>query len=221
MSEISDKFKDKGVVIMGISREKEKAVADFLAGEKAPKITYSIGVDESGNTYEAYMDAFGASGIPHAFVVAKDGAVVWDGHPMDDLEKVITQVLDGSFDREAAQKAATATSLSNVYFYMGQRTTETRLLDAVAEKILAYAAHKPRALEGFARRIISDTALRQPNYQTALEAVRLACQATNGPGCPGAGNLCQGAEQVGQDQGGRGNGQKGRGNGPGRRSPAL
>jgi hypothetical protein len=64
---------------------------------------------DGGKTSEGYMEAFGASGIPHAFIVNKAGEVAWEGHPMSGLDKVLDEMIAGKYDMKAAQaKAAKA-----------------------------------------------------------------------------------------------------------------
>jgi hypothetical protein len=55
------------------------------------------------------MEAFGIGGIPHAFVVDKNGKLAWHGHPMAGLDKVLEEMIAGKYDLEAAKaKAAKA-----------------------------------------------------------------------------------------------------------------
>jgi tetratricopeptide (TPR) repeat protein len=53
---------------------------------------------------QTWMAAANQNGIPAAFLVGRDGRVLWVGHPMGDLDKVIGQVLDGTYDESAAAK---------------------------------------------------------------------------------------------------------------------
>src|SRR5205823_3145246 len=51
--------------------------------------------------------AFGINGIPNAFVIDKDGRIVWQGHPAypeDRMDNVIQKVVAGTWDKEAAEK---------------------------------------------------------------------------------------------------------------------
>ncbi len=74
------KHQDK-VVVIGISGENEQTVKGFLAKQK--NMEYVVACD--GNKT---MGAYGVNGIPHAFVVV-DGKVVWNGHPMNGLDKAV------------------------------------------------------------------------------------------------------------------------------------
>ncbi|MCE1247454.1 MAG: TlpA family protein disulfide reductase [Firmicutes bacterium] len=76
--EMNNKFKDKGVVFIGLSNE-DKATINKLVNELG--MNYIVGVGSvSGKEYMV-------NGIPHAVIVGKEGKVVWEGHPMDGLDK--------------------------------------------------------------------------------------------------------------------------------------
>ena len=62
-------------------------------------------------TSAGYMQAFGVNGIPHAFVVDKQGRIVWQGHPMAELDETIQQILDGKYDMAIAKRKAEAQKL--------------------------------------------------------------------------------------------------------------
>jgi thiol-disulfide isomerase/thioredoxin len=82
--ELHEKYKDKGVVIMGLSDEPMAKVKGFA--EKM-KMTYPVGTgSRTGSIY-------GVRGIPHAVVVAPGGKVVWSGHPAGGLDKAIEDAL--------------------------------------------------------------------------------------------------------------------------------
>jgi len=103
LTELQKKFKDKGVVFVGISTEKERVVRPFVE-KMGEKMDYVVALDDGDKTSDGYMKAFGIDGIPHAFVVDKAGKIVWNGHPMDDLEKVLQEVVEGKFDISKAVK---------------------------------------------------------------------------------------------------------------------
>lgn len=84
MNEMFEKFKDQGVVFVGLSDEEPDTVKAFM---KKTKMEYFVGAkSESGND-------FGVEGIPAAFVFGADGKLKWSGHPMGGLESQIEQAL--------------------------------------------------------------------------------------------------------------------------------
>ena len=96
LTELQRKFKDQGVVIIGISTEEAEKVAVFVE-KMGEKMDYTVAVDDQGFTTKAYMDPFGIDGIPHAFVVDKEGKLVWQGHPMTGLDEALVQLVAGTY----------------------------------------------------------------------------------------------------------------------------
>jgi len=94
---VAHKYKDKNVVVVGISKE-EAGVAKPFVEKQGAKMDYNVAVDPTRNVSDGYMKAFGYSGIPHAFIVDGEGKIAWNGHPMADMEQVLDEVLAGTFD---------------------------------------------------------------------------------------------------------------------------
>jgi peroxiredoxin len=92
LNKMHEKLKDKGVVIVGISGEAEAKVVPFA---KKMKMAYRVAIDNNNATIKAYIGE--KATIPFAFVVDKNGVVVWKGHPADKMDKVIAQVMDGTY----------------------------------------------------------------------------------------------------------------------------
>ena len=82
---INKNYQDKGLVVMGISDEKPDVVAKF---RKSTPMEYHVATGGS-----AIQKKFGINGIPHAFVVGKDGKILWEGHPMELKDDVIEKAL--------------------------------------------------------------------------------------------------------------------------------
>ncbi len=81
-----NKFKDKGLVVIGVTDEEKSKVESFRT--KIP-MDYSVAIDASGELSKQ----LGIRGIPQAFVVNKKGVVVWEGHPMQLKEETLEKVL--------------------------------------------------------------------------------------------------------------------------------
>jgi len=94
LSDLQKKFKDKGVVFVGISSGPTPKVKPFVE-KRGYKMAYTVAVDEARNTAAAYMAAFNVETIPHAFVVDKAGKIVWHGHPMDKLDTAVENAIAG------------------------------------------------------------------------------------------------------------------------------
>ncbi|MBL9141717.1 MAG: TlpA family protein disulfide reductase [Phycisphaerae bacterium] len=102
LSDLADKYKDKGVVVVGVSDEAPAKVESFLnKDEWKQKARYILAADPDHSTHTAYMKASGQQGIPTAFVV-KDGVVQWIGHPTE-LDKPLEQIVAGTWDLKSAK----------------------------------------------------------------------------------------------------------------------
>ena len=101
LGRLQKRLADRGVKVVGISREDKATVQPYVDGNAA--MSYSVGVDDAGKTSAVWMK--GVSGIPHAFVVAK-GKIAWKGHPMAGMDRVVEQLVAGKFDPEHQKKVA-------------------------------------------------------------------------------------------------------------------
>ncbi|MCZ7645581.1 MAG: redoxin domain-containing protein [Planctomycetota bacterium] len=79
-----EEFKDKGVVFIGLTDEPKNKIEKFVTDMK---MTYAVGAGSPSG------DRYGVNGIPHAFIVAPGGQVVWHGHPMSGLDKAVENAL--------------------------------------------------------------------------------------------------------------------------------
>ena len=98
------KLGPKNVSIVGISFEPLGTVKPFVE-KMGTNMEYTIAVDKNGRTTDAYSSAVGDGGIPHAYVIDKSGVIVWHGLPSEGLEKVVNQVVAGTFDRTKASSS--------------------------------------------------------------------------------------------------------------------
>ncbi|MCA9244761.1 MAG: redoxin family protein [Phycisphaerales bacterium] len=105
LTELQKEYKDKNVVFIGVSDEPADTVSPFV-DKQGDKMDYIVAVDnDKKETKQAWMGAYGIGGIPHAFVVDKEGLVIWHGHPME-LDEPLKQIVEGKFDVKAAKEAA-------------------------------------------------------------------------------------------------------------------
>lgn len=86
LNEVHKKHKDKGLEIIGVTKEDRQTVRNF---EKNIPIEYTVAHD----TYGKLNDEFQIKGIPHAMIVDKSGKIVWEGHPMSLPESQLEAVL--------------------------------------------------------------------------------------------------------------------------------
>ena len=120
LNEIQRRFRDQGVVVVGISGESADKIKEFVAHEGAA-IEYVIAVDDRRQTVGNYMLRVRQGGGPYAFVVGKEGKLLWHGHPQRGLERALEQITSGSYDLEWAQKAELARKQMGQYLDLARR----------------------------------------------------------------------------------------------------
>ncbi len=108
LNEIANQFKDKGLVVIGqnVWEQDEGEVEPFVK-KMGDKMTYRVALDdkegsEKGKMAENWMAAAGQNGIPAAFLVDTQGLIAWIGHPAQLSERLINDVLAGTFDVKKA-----------------------------------------------------------------------------------------------------------------------
>jgi thiol-disulfide isomerase/thioredoxin len=82
VSELQKKYKNKNVIFIGITNEEPYQIKDFVE-KMGTKMDYIVACDTNQSATRAFMSKYNIQGIPHAFIVGKDGKVAWHGHPMD------------------------------------------------------------------------------------------------------------------------------------------
>lgn len=115
LTELANKYKGRAT-FTGVSVWEDQTKTDFMDKVESfvkgygPKMEYNVAADGTANTMsETWMRAAGQNGIPAAFVVDQQGKIAWIGHPMGQLDKVVEEVIAGTFDVKAeAEKQAKA-----------------------------------------------------------------------------------------------------------------
>lgn len=111
LTELQRKYRKDGLIVIGAAGpgrgETLRKVKRFVK-KRGEAIDYTIGFDQSGSTHASYMGASGASGIPFAFLIDRQGKLVWRGHPGDpEMDAVLDRVMRGEFDVESARMRET------------------------------------------------------------------------------------------------------------------
>jgi len=94
LTELRHRYKDKNLVVVGISTERASVVKPFVE-KMDSEMDYAVAVDTTGAVSRGYMDAFGRNTIPSAFIVGADGKIAWVGHPLDKMDAVLEKALAG------------------------------------------------------------------------------------------------------------------------------
>jgi thiol-disulfide isomerase/thioredoxin len=107
LDKLSKKYAGKvefiGVSVWEFDEDPVGHVARFVK-EMGDQMTYTVAVDDAQKTMATtWMEAAAQEGVPSAFIVGKEGKILWIGHPME-MDEPLAQVVAGTFD--AARFAA-------------------------------------------------------------------------------------------------------------------
>lgn len=104
LNDMAKKFEGKatfaGISVneQGNDEEIETNVGKFVK-KMGDKMDYHVAIDGKAGVMNAkWLEASQSEGIPTAFIVAKDGRIAWIGHPLDGMDKVLDEVVKGTFD---------------------------------------------------------------------------------------------------------------------------
>jgi thiol-disulfide isomerase/thioredoxin len=86
LNDLEKKYHDRGLEIVGVADEDKSVVESFRA--RTP-MHYSVALDAD----QALAKEFQVQTIPQAWLLDKDGRVVWSGHPMQLDEQTILRIL--------------------------------------------------------------------------------------------------------------------------------
>lgn len=171
LTELQKKFRDKGVVFVGITDEPAEKVKPFVE-KMGNEMDYVVACDDDRKTSDGYMAAYGQEGIPTAFIVGKDGKVLWFGSPMDVMEETIEAILAGKYDLAAAQKRNQLRATIDDYHRLSAAGDEKA--KQLGREVLKSVGEDPETLGQFAFSITADGRNEHRDFVLANEALDLA-----------------------------------------------
>lgn len=179
LTRMQQKYEDNGVIVVGISDEELAQVKPFV-DQMGSKMQYTVASDPDKSAHKDYMRAFGVDGIPHAFVVDKDGAIAWRGHPMAGLDEVLDQMIAGEYDLEAIKRIDEAYSLVPSFQEMVKSPLNAGRADRLAAEIIEKGAASADFLNSFAWHILTDPEVKHRNLELAMDAAERAYDLSQG-----------------------------------------
>ena len=88
LNKLHEEYGNKGLVILSLTDQSKTGIETFMK-RKGMSMNYVLGTGSEMTT------EYGVSGIPHAFIIGKDGKLVWHGNPNDkDFDRQIMLALD-------------------------------------------------------------------------------------------------------------------------------
>jgi len=99
MNALWQKFKDKGVIVIGQDLwDTDRDVSPFVKRMGA-QMTYRVALDDKSQDPDGFVATrwwkrkVNNHTIPHAFVINRQGRIVWSGHPMELNEQLLNRIL--------------------------------------------------------------------------------------------------------------------------------
>jgi thiol-disulfide isomerase/thioredoxin len=175
LTEMQKKFKD--VIFIGVTDEEVATVKKFVT-KMGDQMDYVVAVDANRKTSAGYMEAFGEGGIPHAFIVDKEGRIVWHGHPMDGLDKAVAEVLAGKLDlNKAKQRDSARQKLEAFYKAAGEGRDEAKI-EKLGQELEALDAEIGGLTPG--RKFNAAEARKGVKFQNLLRSYQMAAMSGQG-----------------------------------------
>jgi alkyl hydroperoxide reductase subunit AhpC len=123
LNDLQRRFKNNGVVVVGISDEPAEKIKDFVQHD-GTNIEYAIAADNKRHTSLSYMKPVGQRGIPYVFVVGTNGNLLWHGHPDQRLGEVLDQITMGRYDEKQAGKMDLAWHQMGQYLILARQGSD-------------------------------------------------------------------------------------------------
>lgn len=108
LNDLNSRFAPRGLKIVAVSNETGDEIAAFIRQER---VTYPV-----ARAARAFAD-YGVRGIPHAFIVGRDGKVLWRGHPGSISDGMVEAWLGGGPMPPGAAPSASGGSSSWVLVF--------------------------------------------------------------------------------------------------------
>jgi thiol-disulfide isomerase/thioredoxin len=184
LTELQKKYKDKGLVIIGVAMGDEPApVIKTFLNQMGDKIDFSVAQDQRNDTARAYLLPLHVNAIPYSFVIDKDGVLAWHGSPFGGLDQVIEQCLAGTYNvkaRSALMKYFQTAVEADMATNPTQKKDQAKKAREIGDDLLKIAAKSPDVLDALAWNILRLPQLKTRDMDLARKASKAAYDATEG-----------------------------------------
>ena len=139
LTKLQKTYKDHGVVIIGVCDDVFEEAQKFVA-DQGDKIDYRIAIDDDKKTWNAYALPFAVDGVPHAFIIGRNGDLLWQGHPKLGFEEALAEVVAGTYDLkkefQKAEEEERQMKLLEEYIELAVSGSNKAAADKLGEKFL-------------------------------------------------------------------------------------
>ena len=183
LTKLQEKYKGKGVTVVGITDEPKATVERFVR-RQGKQMEYTVAIEKGETMSQAYMRAFGQTGIPATFVVDQKDRIIWVGHPKSGLDDVIDRLVKGTFDLEeeiAKERAQIRLQQLSVEYWErlvgGKKDDDTR---KIGKELLSLVKANAEVSSNIAWAVLTDDALKYRDLEFARTAAKAAYDLTKG-----------------------------------------
>ncbi len=171
LNALQTRFKDKGVVVVGVSDEPAEKIKEFMARD-GKAIEYAVAADDRRQTALRYMRPVRQRGVPHVFVVGKDGQLLWHGHPLEGIEEVVEQITAGRYNPEPAARNDVARIQIDQYLTLARQNDKRT--QVAGRQFLNLWTNDVATLCDLALAIAADRTVKKRGLELATEALNRA-----------------------------------------------
>ena len=183
LTKLQEKYKGKGVTVIGITDEPKATVERFVRRQKK-QMEYTVAIEKGDTMSQAYMRAFGQTGIPATFVVDQQDRIVWVGHPKSGLDDVIDRLVKGTFDlKDEISKEKAQIRLQQLSVEYWERLVEGRKGDEtrkIGKELLSLVKDNAEVSCNIAWAVLTDENVKYRDLEFARAAAKAAYDLTDG-----------------------------------------
>jgi thiol-disulfide isomerase/thioredoxin len=195
LSKLQKEHKADGLLVVSISSadENEEVVTKYVKS-MGDRMDFVVAYEnkKSAKTDKAYLEPFKIDGIPAAFVIDKQGNLVWQGHPMFGLDAVVAATLKGDHSVESLKKIGDAAAkeiqeryrkmmeLKDEYFELVAKPKQVDAAREKGEALLKAASDEAQMLNEVAWTILTDEDVQSRDLDLALRVAKKANELSGG-----------------------------------------
>jgi hypothetical protein len=124
LNNIQTHYRDKGVIVVGVSDEPASKIQRFVDQFGTNNIQYTLAADNKRYTSLTYMNPVMQRGVPYAFVVGTNGDLLWHGSPLRGLDHIVYLVTSGAYEEDLAKKADLAAHQMTQYLALARQGSD-------------------------------------------------------------------------------------------------
>jgi thiol-disulfide isomerase/thioredoxin len=125
---LQNKYRDKGLQIIAISREATATVDKFL--DEHPQINYAVAVDDASLTTLHYLGE--SRLLPRIYIINTSSKVVWDGE-VADLAMILKKMYKGTYNASIQEKVSPLQQELEVSLRSGNVSETIKISDRILE----------------------------------------------------------------------------------------